>query len=83
MALSSKPPRSPTTRRPRPNRARPFGFALGANGDRSLSRAFIDYDLPQGGFARWLGKLLGRAQTRWCVERMANDAAARFPLAAG
>ncbi|MBL8317848.1 MAG: SRPBCC family protein [Burkholderiaceae bacterium] len=59
-----------------------LGFALGASGGRSLLRVFIDYDLPQHGFARWLGKLLGRTYARWCVERMANDAAARFPFAA-
>lgn len=59
-----------------------LGFALGASGDRSLLRVLVDYDLPQGGFARWWGKLLGGTYARWCVERMASDAAARFPLAA-
>lgn len=59
-----------------------LGFALGASGDRSLLRVFIDYDLPRHGFARWWGKLLGETYARWCVERMASDAAARFPLAA-
>lgn len=55
-----------------------LGFALSPSGDRSLLRVFIDYKLPQQGFARWLGKLLGKTYARWCVERMANDAAAHF-----
>ena len=55
-----------------------LGFALSPSGDRSLLRVFIDYELPHQGFARWLGKLLGKTYARWCVERMANDAAAHF-----
>lgn len=57
-----------------------LGFALSASGDRSLLRVFIDYELPHGRFARWPGKLFGRTYARWCVERMANDAAAQFPF---
>jgi hypothetical protein len=37
-----------------------------------------DYDLPQQGIGRWLGKLFGNAYARWCTKRMASDAAAAF-----
>ena len=55
-----------------------LGFALSPSGDRSLLRVFIDYELPQQGLARWLGKLFGKTYARWCTERMANDAAGHF-----
>jgi len=58
-----------------------LGFALSPSGDRSLLRVFIDYELPHQRFARWLGKLFGKTYARWCVERMANDAAAHFGFA--
>ena len=59
-----------------------LGFSLSASGDRSQLRVSIDYDLPTRGFARWLGKLLGRTYARWCVHQMVDDAIARFPSAA-
>ena len=55
-----------------------LGFALSPNGNRSLLRVFIDYELPQQGLARWLGRLLAKTYARWCTEQMVNDAAARF-----
>src|SRR5262245_36058332 len=55
-----------------------LGFDLSPSGHHWLLRVFIDYDLPHRGFARWLGKLLGKTYARWCTEQMANDAAARF-----
>lgn len=55
-----------------------LGFALSPRADRSELRVFIDYDLPRSGLARWLGKLLGARYARWCTERMASDALARF-----
>jgi hypothetical protein len=39
---------------------------------------FIDFDLPQHGLAQILGALFGRSYARWCVERMAKDAARHF-----
>jgi hypothetical protein len=55
-----------------------LGFTLSPTGDRSLLRVFIDYELPREGLARWLGKAFGRTYARWCIERMANDAAGHF-----
>ena len=55
-----------------------LGFALSPRADRSELRVFIDYDLPSRGLARWLGKVFGAAYARWCTERIANDALARF-----
>lgn len=58
-----------------------LGFALTPSGDRSLLRVFIDYELPQRGVTRWLGKLFGKPYARWCVERMVNDASVHFSSA--
>jgi uncharacterized membrane protein len=55
-----------------------LGFALSPNGNRSVLRVSIDYDLPSRGFGRWLGKLFGTTYARWCAVRMATDAAAHF-----
>ena len=56
-----------------------LGFELSPTGGGSRLRVFIDYDLPQQGIGRWLGKLFGNAYARWCTQRMAHDAAAAFP----
>ena len=45
---------------------------------RSSVRVSIDYDLPDRGISRWVGKLLGRWYARWCVGRMVSDAARHF-----
>ena len=55
-----------------------LGFALAPSGDSALLHVFIDYELPHGGFPRWLGRLFGRKYAKWCVDRMANDAVAYF-----
>lgn len=55
-----------------------LGFALAPRADRSELRVFIDYDLPSRGLARWLGQVFGSAYARWCTERMASEALARF-----
>ena len=55
-----------------------LGFALQPDGNRSKLRVFIDYCLPQGGFGRWLGRLLGGTYARWCTRRMASDAIKHF-----
>jgi len=39
---------------------------------------FIDYDLPRRGLQRVLGAAVGRLYARWCVSRMAKDAARHF-----
>jgi hypothetical protein len=55
-----------------------MGFDVArADGGARLT-VFIDYDLPARGAARFLGALFGRSYARWCVERMAKDAARHF-----
>jgi hypothetical protein len=57
-----------------------LGFALEPDGRSTTLRVRIDYDLPERGLARWLGRLFGRRYERWCTERMAQDAARHFAL---
>jgi hypothetical protein len=47
-------------------------------GIRSVLRVFIDYELPDSGLSRWLGKLLGSWYARWCTNQMLTDAVAAF-----
>lgn len=56
-----------------------LGFQLAREGGRTRARIFIDYALPERG--RWLGRLFGRFYARWCIERMASDAARHFNAA--
>ena len=55
-----------------------LGFVLSARGTRSWLRVFIDYELPATPWGSWLGRLFGGMYARWCVRRMAGDAAAHF-----
>ncbi len=55
-----------------------MGFEITPQGDSSLLRVFIDYDLPEPWLTRLLGQLLGGFYARWCTESMATDAAAFF-----
>ncbi len=55
-----------------------MGFSLTPARAGSQLRVWIDYDAPAGGWSRWLGRLLGRSYARWCVQRMAADAAQAF-----
>lgn len=55
-----------------------LGFRLSPDGSGSVLRVFVDYELPGGGVAKWLGRLLGDAYARWCVHRMVGDAARHF-----
>jgi hypothetical protein len=41
-------------------------------------RVFIDYDLPASVFGRIAGRLFAPMYARWCVKRMATDAARHF-----
>jgi hypothetical protein len=52
-----------------------MGFTISPRQGGSHLVVFIDYDLPERGFARWLGKLFGKAYAGWCTRRMAADAA--------
>lgn len=55
-----------------------LGFELRENGPATVLRVFIDYELPQKGAGRWLGRLFGRTYANWCTEKMASDAARHF-----
>ncbi len=55
-----------------------LGFEISESDRCSTLRIFIDYDLPDRGIRRLLGAALGHAYARWCVVRMARDAAAHF-----
>jgi hypothetical protein len=55
-----------------------LGFQLTRNHVSTEVRAFIDYSLPEKGFSKWLGLLLGERYARWCIERMVQDAVKRF-----
>ena len=55
-----------------------MGFELTPDGEGCRVRVFIDYSLPTAGWARVLGKWFGGFYARWCVRRMADDAARHF-----
>ena len=52
-----------------------MGFTIAPREARSHLVVFIDYRLPQRGFARVLGLLFGRAYAAWCTRWMSTDAA--------
>jgi hypothetical protein len=56
-----------------------MGFEVSPEGAAgSRLRVFIDYALPTGAPARWLGRALGGAYARWCTHRMVRDAVSHF-----
>ena len=55
-----------------------MGFELSPQGNGSMLRVFIEYELPERGLARWLGRLLGRYYARWCTQQMLGDAVEHF-----
>ncbi|MDP3651790.1 MAG: SRPBCC family protein [Rhodoferax sp.] len=55
-----------------------MGFELTPQGEASLLRVFIDYRLPSAAPGSWLGRWLGAYYARWCIQRMAGDAARHF-----
>jgi uncharacterized membrane protein len=55
-----------------------LGFELTPGGSVTKARIFIDYALPEGRAARWLGLLFAKTYARWCTERMASDAVEYF-----
>lgn len=55
-----------------------MGFEVSPEPSGSRLRVFIDYELPGGGALLGLGRLLGPMYARWCIRRMAQDAAAGF-----
>jgi uncharacterized membrane protein len=50
-----------------------MGFELTPRGEHAELRVFIDYELPTGPVARWLGRLLGGVYAKWCTEQMVAD----------
>jgi hypothetical protein len=55
-----------------------MGFEIVPEANDSLLRVFIDYTLPNAAPSRWLGLIFADAYARWCVSRMAKDAAHYF-----
>jgi hypothetical protein len=55
-----------------------LGFEISPRSNSSSVRVFIDYDLPEGWPARWLGRLFGGYYAQWCTQKMAQDAARHF-----
>lgn len=55
-----------------------LGFDLAATADGCRLTVFIDYELPERGMARWLGRMFGATYARWCVTSMITDAAKAF-----
>ncbi|MCD2185445.1 SRPBCC family protein [Rhizobium sp. GN54] len=55
-----------------------MGFEIEAMQEFSNLRVFIDYNLPATLTGRLIGTFLGPVYARWCVGRIASDAAIRF-----
>lgn len=55
-----------------------MGFEIQPHEASSRLNVFIEYSLPKSWAGRVLGSLLGKIYSRWCVERMAKDAARHF-----
>jgi hypothetical protein len=55
-----------------------MGFDVARADGGAMLTVFIDYGLPSRGAALLLGALFGRSYARWCIERMAKDAARHF-----
>ena len=57
-----------------------MGFELSPQGSGSMLRVFIEYALPEGAPARWLGRLFGRYYARWCTRQMVDGAVRHFEM---
>lgn len=55
-----------------------MGFDITPAAGGSDLRVWIAYDLAPGPLSRWLGPLLASLYAKWCVGRMARDAATYF-----
>ncbi|MET4686236.1 SRPBCC family protein [Sinorhizobium fredii] len=60
-----------------------MGFEISASGETSRLRVFINYDYPATFAGKFLGSLCAPMYARWCVNRMAKDAADAFEAAGG
>jgi hypothetical protein len=59
-----------------------LGFELLPDGDGTVARVFIEYELPTGFVSRLAGAAMADTYARWCVNRMIGDAREHFSLAA-
>ena len=57
-----------------------MGFEVIPAGAACVVRVFIDYSLPSAPPGSWLGRCFAGIYARWCVRRMADDAAGHFRL---
>lgn len=55
-----------------------FGFEVTPQDGGSMLRVFIDYALPQKGWARWFGIPAANYYARWCTQQMLGDADSYF-----
>ncbi|WP_018237639.1 SRPBCC family protein [Ensifer sp. BR816] len=55
-----------------------MGCEISGSDGASRLRVFINYDHPATFTGQFLGPLFGPIYARWCVNRMANDAASKF-----
>jgi len=55
-----------------------MGFEVQPEGAGSKLRVWIDYDLAPTAIGRWCGPAVAPFYARWCVVRIANDAAEHF-----
>ncbi|MCC6786704.1 MAG: hypothetical protein IT547_02605 [Hyphomonadaceae bacterium] len=55
-----------------------MGFEITPPGELSSLRVFIEYAYPSSWITCLLAFVFARMYARWCVRRMANDAARRF-----
>lgn len=54
-----------------------MGVEIQPQGNNSLLRVFIDYDMPTTN--RWLGELFSGPYAAWCVRQMLQGARSEFP----
>lgn len=47
-----------------------MGFGLIPDGQGTRLRVWIDYNLPEAGAPRWLGRFFGHFYADWCVRQM-------------
>lgn len=55
-----------------------MGFQITPRGIGSVLRVFIDYALPAPWPDRWLGRVSGSYDARWCTQSMVADAVREF-----
>ena len=56
-----------------------MGFKVAESERGSQLTVFIDYQLPERGIERFLGRIFGSTYAAWCTRSMATDAEHAFP----